>query len=37
VPQVEARVVLDEPFPRAGGWLWASDHAGVLADLYEVR
>jgi endonuclease/exonuclease/phosphatase family metal-dependent hydrolase len=37
VPQVEARVVLDEAFPWAGGWLWPSDHAGVLVDLYDGR
>jgi endonuclease/exonuclease/phosphatase family metal-dependent hydrolase len=36
IPEVDARVVLGEPSPWAGGWLWASDHAGVLADLYGV-
>jgi endonuclease/exonuclease/phosphatase family metal-dependent hydrolase len=37
IPEVRARVVLDRPFPWAGGWLWPSDHAGVLADLYGIR
>jgi len=25
--------VFDEPFPKAGGWQWASDHAGLMLEL----
>ena len=37
-PQQEVRVadcqvVLDHPFRTAGGWLWASDHAGIFTSL----
>jgi endonuclease/exonuclease/phosphatase family metal-dependent hydrolase len=27
---IESRRVMDQPFKRDGGWLWASDHVGVL-------
>ena len=37
VPEVQAWVVLDRPFPREGGWLWPSDHAGVLVELTGLR
>ncbi len=37
IPEVLARLVMDKPFPWAGGLLWPSDHVGVLADLYGVR
>jgi endonuclease/exonuclease/phosphatase family metal-dependent hydrolase len=30
---LSSRRVLDEPFRTAGGWLWASDHAGVLSEI----
>jgi endonuclease/exonuclease/phosphatase family metal-dependent hydrolase len=28
-----ARLALNEPIQTAGGWLWASDHLGILAEL----
>lgn len=34
---IDARVVLDEPFPIGDSWLWASDHAGVLVTLQVGR
>jgi endonuclease/exonuclease/phosphatase family metal-dependent hydrolase len=30
---VRARRVLDEPYPSGGGWLWASDHVGLLVEV----
>lgn len=36
-PEIRARTVLDEPFSWDGGWLWPSDHLGVVVDLYGVR
>jgi len=30
---VDSRPVFDEPFPIAGGWQWASDHVGLLAEI----
>lgn len=34
---VDARVVLDKPFWLGDGWLWASDHAGLLISLEMAR
>jgi endonuclease/exonuclease/phosphatase family metal-dependent hydrolase len=28
-----AALVFDQPFPVDGGWLWASDHAGLLVEI----
>ena len=30
---VSAQLILDQPFPFAGNWLWASDHVGILVRL----
>ena len=30
---VDARLVLDRPFQVSGGWQWASDHIGLLAEI----
>ena len=30
---VSAQLILDQPFPFAGNWLWASDHVGLLVSL----
>jgi endonuclease/exonuclease/phosphatase family metal-dependent hydrolase len=30
---VDSQRVLTQPFPLAGGWLWASDHVGLLTTL----
>ena len=30
---VSAQRVFDQPFPRAGGWQWVSDHIGLLLEL----
>jgi len=30
---LDCQVVLDQPFRTAGGWIWASDHAGLFATL----
>jgi len=33
---LSAEVVFDQPFYSEGGWLWASDHAGVMVELEMV-
>jgi endonuclease/exonuclease/phosphatase family metal-dependent hydrolase len=30
---LSAEVVFDHPFQTGDGWLWASDHAGVMVEL----
>jgi endonuclease/exonuclease/phosphatase family metal-dependent hydrolase len=30
---ISAQLILDQPFPAAEGWLWASDHVGLLVNL----
>jgi endonuclease/exonuclease/phosphatase family metal-dependent hydrolase len=33
---IQASILFDEPYITSGGWLWASDHAGLVVDLAVV-